>query len=142
MAKTLHCEIVSAEEPLFSGAVKMIVATGTEGELGILPGHTPLLTGLKPGPVRVIMADDTEEVFYVNGGYLEVQPKVVTLLADAAARAKDIDEAAAEEARQRALEVIEGKQSELDYTTAATQLAESVAQLRTIRQLKKKYGAK
>lgn len=142
MATTLQCEIVSAEESLFSGTVKMIIVTGTEGELGILPGHTPLLTGLKPGPVRVKMADDTEEVFYVNGGYLEVQPKVVTLLADTAARAKDIDEAAAEEARQRALDVIEGKKSDLDYTAAAAQLAESVAQLRTIQQLKKKYGAK
>ena len=142
MAKTLQCEIVSAEQPLFSGAVKMIVATGSDGELGILPGHTPLLTGLKAGPVRITLADDTDEVFYVNGGYLEVQPKVVTLLADTAARAKDIDEAAAEEARQRALEVIEGKRSDIDYTAAAAQLAESVAQLRAVQQLRKKYGAK
>lgn len=142
MAKTLQCEIVSAEQPLFSGAVKMIIATGSDGELGILPGHTPLLTGLKAGPVRIKMADDSEEVFYVNGGYLEVQPNVVTLLADTAARATDIDEAAAEEARQRALEVIEGKRSDIDYTVAAAQLAESVAQIRAVQQMRKKFGAK
>jgi len=140
MPMTVHCDIVSAEKQLFSGEVEMIVAVGSEGDLGILPGHAPLLTGLKPGPVRIIMQGGEEEVFYVNGGFLEVQPKVVTVLADSAARAHDMDEAAAEEARQRAREALEGKHTDMDYSAASAQLAESVAQLRAIQQMKKKFG--
>lgn len=140
MSMTVQCDIVSAEKQLFSGLVEMVVASGSEGDLGILPGHAPLLTGLKPGPVRIIKQGGEEEVFYVNGGFLEVQPKVVTVLADAAARAHDMDEAAAEEARQRAKEALEGKNTEMDYSAAAAQLAESVAQLRAIHQMKKKFG--
>ncbi|MCK0536869.1 F0F1 ATP synthase subunit epsilon [Alcanivorax quisquiliarum] len=140
MSMTVQCDIVSAEKQLFSGLVEMVVASGSEGDLGILPGHAPLLTGLNPGPVRIIKQGGEEEVFYVNGGFVEVQPKVVTVLADAAARAHDMDEAAAEEARQRAKEALEGKNTEMDYSAAAAQLAESVAQLRAIQQMKKKFG--
>lgn len=140
MPMTVHCDIVSAEKQLFSGLVEMVVAAGSEGDLGILPGHAPLLTGLKPGPVRIVKQGGEEEVFYVNGGFLEVQPKVVTVLADAASRAHDMDEAAAEEARQRAKEALEGKRTDMDYSAASAQLAESVAQLRAIQQMKKKFG--
>ena len=140
MSNTVQCDIVSAERQLFSGTVTMVVAAGSEGDLGILPGHAPLLTGLKPGPVRIILESGEEEVFYVNGGFLEVQPKIVTILSDAAERAHDMDEAAAEAAKQRAKEALEGKSSEMDYSAASAQLAESVAQLRAIQQMKKKFG--
>jgi len=140
MAMTVHCDIVSAEKQLFSGLVEMVVASGSEGDLGIMPGHAPLLTCLNPGPVRIVRQNGEEEVYYVNGGFLEVQPQRVTVLADSAARAHDMDEAAAEEARQRAREALEGKSAEMDYSAAAAQLAESVAQLRAIQQMKKKYG--
>jgi F-type H+-transporting ATPase subunit epsilon len=140
MPAKVHCDIVSAERQLFAGLVEMVVVAGSEGDLGILPGHAPLLTALKPGPVRIIKEGGEEDVFYVNGGFLEVQPKVVTILADSAERAHDMDEAAAEEAKQRAKEALEGKSSEMDYSAASAQLAESVAQLRAIRQMKKKFG--
>ena len=140
MAVTMRCDIVSAERQLFSGRVTMVVASGCEGDLGVLPGHAPLLTRLNPGPVRVVHEGGEEDVFYVNGGFLEVQPRVVTVLADSAERAHDMDEAAAEEAKQRAKEALEGKSTEMDYSAAAAQLAESVAQLRAIQQMKKKFG--
>jgi len=141
MVKTMHCDIVSAEQQLYSGRVEMIVAAAVEGDLGILPGHTPLLTRLKPGPVRIIKKiDEEEELYYVTGGFLEVQPNVVTILADTATRAEDMDAAAAENAKQQAKDALEGQHSEMDYSRAAAQLAEAVAQLRTIEQLKKKYG--
>ncbi len=95
MAMTVHCDIVSAERQLFSGLVEIVVASGVEGDLGIMPGHAPLLTRLKPGPVRVKKQNGDEEVFYVSGGFLEVQPKLVTVLADTAERADNMDEAAA-----------------------------------------------
>ena len=99
MAMTIHCDIVSAEEEIFSGRVTMISATGTIGELGIMPGHAPLLTGIRPGPVRLKLDNGDEEVFFASGGFLEVQPGLVTILADTAARAEDLDEAAAVEAQ-------------------------------------------
>ena len=138
MPSTMRCEIVSAERELFSGKVTMLVANGSEGDLGILPHHTPLLTGLEPGPVRVVLEDGSEELFYVNGGYLEVQPKEVTVLADVAERVEEMDEQAAEAARVAAREALEGKNKDMDYSAAAAQLAESLAQLRTIEQLRKK----
>ena len=110
MAMTVHCDIVSAEKQLFSGLVELVVAAGVEGDLGVMPGHAPLLTRLKPGPVRVKKQNGDEEVFYVSGGFLEVQPKLVTVLADTAERAQDMDGAQAEEAKQRAKEALEGKQ--------------------------------
>ena len=141
MAMTMHCDIVSAEQQLYSGRVEMIVAAGVEGDLGILPGHAPLLTRLKPGPVRIVKkVGEDELLYYVTGGFLEVQPDVVTILADTAVRAEDMDAAAAESAKQLAKEALEGQHSEMDYSRAAAQLAEAVAQLRTIEQLKKKYG--
>lgn len=139
MAMTVHCDIVSAEQSLYSGLVEMIVAAGTEGDLGIMPGHAPLLTRLKPGPVRIVKQNGTEEIYFVTGGFLEVQPNLVTILADTAVRAEDVDQVAAEQARQKAKDVLDGKHSEMDHTQAMAILAESLAQLRTVEQLKKKY---
>ncbi|HAB04018.1 MAG: F0F1 ATP synthase subunit epsilon [Alloalcanivorax venustensis] len=137
MAMTVHCDIVSAEKQLFSGLVELVVAAGVEGDLGVMPGHAPLLTRLKPGPVRVKKQNGDEEVFYVSGGFLEVQPKLVTVLADTAERAQDMDGAQAEEAKQRAKEALEGKNADMDYSRAAITLAEASARLRTIEQIKK-----
>lgn len=138
MGMTVHCDVVSAEEKIYSGKVEMLVATGSEGELGIAPSHAPLLTALKPGPVRVIKEGGEEEVFYVSGGYLEVQPALITLLADTALRAHDMDEAAAQEAKREAEKALQNKTGEFDYSRAAAELAEAAAQLRTIQQLRKK----
>ncbi|MGM0823169.1 MAG: F0F1 ATP synthase subunit epsilon [Pseudomonadota bacterium] len=140
MANSFTCNIVSAEASIYSGTVEMVVASGITGDLGILPGHAPLLTELKPGPVRVIHDSGEEEHFFVTGGFMEVQPNLVTVLADSASRASDLNEAAAEEARQQALKAFNDKSAELDYTRAAADLAEAVAQLRTIQQLRKKAG--
>ena len=137
MAMTVHCDIVSAEKQLFSGLVELVVAAGVEGDLGVMPGHAPLLTRLKPGPVRVKKQNGDEEVFYVSGGFLEVQPKLDTVLADTAERAQDMDGAQAEEAKQRAKEALEGKNADMDYSRAAITLAEASARLRTIEQIKK-----
>lgn len=142
MAMTVHCDIVSAEQSLYSGLVEMIVASGTEGDLGIMPGHAPLLTRLKPGPVRIVKQNGSEEIYYVTGGFLEVQPNLVTILADTAVRAEDVDTAAAEESKQKAKEALDGNNAELDSGRAMALLAESLAQLRTVEQLKKKYGNK
>lgn len=140
MAMTIQCEVVSAEKAIFSGLVEMVVAAGDLGDLGVVYGHAPLLTGLIPGPVRVIKQGGEEEVFYVSGGYLEVQPNAVTILADTALRADDINEAAAKEAQEAALHAMTNQAGDFDYSKAAIQLAESVAQLRAIQQLRKKYG--
>ena len=137
MAMTVHCDIVSAERQLYSGLVEMVVAAGVEGDLGVMPGHAPLLTRLKPGPVRVKTQNGDEQVFYVSGGFLEVQPKLVTVLADTAERAQDMDQAEAERAKQHAKEALEGKSAEMDYTRAAAALAEATARLRAIEQIKK-----
>ena len=140
MAMTVHCDIVSAENEIFSGLVEMVIAHGAMGDLGIAPGHAPLLTQLDPGPVRVIKQNGDEEVYYVSGGMLEVQPKVVTVLADTALRADDVNEAAAQQAMEDARKALHNQQSDIDYSTAAAQLAEAAAQLRTIQQLKRKLG--
>lgn len=138
MGMTVHCDVVSAEEKIYSGLVEMLIATGTEGELGIAPGHAPLLTALKPGPVRVIKQGGDEEILYVSGGYLEVQPSIVTLLADTATRAKDLDEAAAVEAQREAEKALANRTGEFEYSRAAAELAEAAAQLRTIQDLRRK----
>ncbi len=138
MAITFHLDIVSAEAPIFSGLVEMIVANGTLGELGIYPGHTPLLTSLKPGLIRARKQGGEEEVFYISGGMLEVQPTIVTVLADTAARADHLDEVAALEAKERAEKILAEKSAEFEYSTAMTELAEAAAQLKAIRQLRKK----
>lgn len=136
MANSFTCNIVSAEASIYSGSVEQVIASGTSGDLGILPGHAPLLTSLKPGPVRVKFDGGNEENFFVSGGFMEVQPDVVTILADSAIRANDLDEAAAEESRREALKAFNDKSAELDYTRASAELAEAVAKLRTIQQLR------
>ena len=136
MAMTMHCDIVSAEKSIFSGLVEMVVAAGSLGDLGIAPGHAPLLTALVPGPVKLIKPGGEEEVFYVSGGFLEVQRGVVTLLSDTALRAADVDEAAAIEAMEEAERAMADQGAEFNYSTAAANLAEAAAQLRALRQLK------
>lgn len=137
-AVTLRLDIVSAEKEIFSGEVNMIFVTGEMGELGIAPGHSQLLTTLKPGYVRVLLADSSEEVFYISGGMLEVQPYVVSVLADTAIRADAIDEAAAIAAKEQAEKVLAGKISAIDLAKATVELAEITAQIRAIQQLKKR----
>ncbi|TDQ37350.1 F0F1 ATP synthase subunit epsilon [Thiopseudomonas denitrificans] len=137
MAITVHCDIVSAEEELFSGLVEMVIAHGHMGDLGVLPGHAPLLSTIKPGPVRVIKQGGNEEVFYISGGFIEVQPDMVKVLADTAIRADDLDEAAAMEAKKAAEKAINAKSADMDYSTASARLAEAAAQLRTIHELRK-----
>ena len=138
MAMTIHCDIVSAEEEIFSGRVTMVSATGTIGELGIMPGHAPLLTGIRPGPVKLTMDGGEEEVFFASGGYLEVQPGVVTVLADTALRAEDIDEAAAVEAQQNAERMLSEQTAEMEFSAAAAALAEAMARQRTLAELRKR----
>ena len=140
MSMTIHCDIVSAEQEIFSGLVEMLVATGSLGELGISYGHAPLLTALIPGPVRIIKQDGEEEIYYVSGGFLEVQPGVVSILADTAIRADDVDEAAAEEARIAAEQALANQAGEFDYGRASAELAEAAAQLLTIRKIRRKAG--
>lgn len=141
MVMTVQCDIVSAEEEIFSGLVEMVVAPGTEGPLGVIFGHAPLLTGLEPGPIRVILPGGEEDIFYVSGGYLEVQPNHITVLADTALRAGDMDEAAALEAQRHAQKALENQSSDIDYSRAAIQLAEAAAQLRTLQSIRKKLGS-
>lgn len=137
MAMTVHCDIVSAGSEIFSGLVEMVVASGHDGELGVIYDHAPLLTSLIPGPVRVIKQGGEEEVFFVSGGYLEVQPTKVTILADEAERAGDIDETSAQQAQEAALKAITGQSGdEFDYAKASLQLAEAEARLRAIKQLR------
>jgi F-type H+-transporting ATPase subunit epsilon len=138
---TLRLDIVSAEKEIFSGQVEAIFVTGEMGELGIAPGHSQLLTTLRPGYVRAVMPgkkDDEEEVFYVSGGMLEVQPYIVSVLADDAKRADDIDEAAALAAKEQAEKALEGKMSAIDMAKATTEIAEISAQIRAIQQLKRR----
>lgn len=140
MSMTIHCDIVSAEEAIFSGLVEMVVASGTLGDLGINYGHAPLLTSLEPGPIRITKQDGTEEVYYVSGGYLEVQPGTITVLADTAIRANDLDEASALEAQKEAQQALDNQSGDFDYGRASAQLAAAAAQLRTIQQIRKKLG--
>lgn len=139
MAKTFRCNIVSAKEEIFSGAVEMLIVTGSLGELGILPGHTPLLTGLKPGSARIRLPSGSgqggevlEEVFFVSGGFLEVQPTVVTMLTDTAVRADTLDEAAVRAAKEKAEKMLSERTSDFQFGLAAAQLAEAAAQLRAL----------
>ena len=138
MADTIHVDIVSAEGEMFSGEATMVYAPGTLGDLGIAPRHAPLLTTIKAGEVRVQPPGQDEQVFYVGGGTLEVQPRRVTVLADTAARAKDLDEAQALAAKQRAEEAVKGRTDKLELAEAQAELARAVAQLRAIERLRKK----
>ena len=139
MSMTVHCDIVSAEQEIYSGLVEQVIATGSGGDLGIMPGHAPLLTALIPGPVKVTKQDGEEEIFYVTGGFLEVQPSCVTILADTALRAEDLDEAQAQAAVDQAEQDIANQGADFDYTRATVQLAEAAAQLRTLQQIRKKF---
>ncbi|MBN7821624.1 F0F1 ATP synthase subunit epsilon [Bowmanella yangjiangensis] len=136
-AMTVHLEVVSAEDKIFSGRVETIQVTGSEGELGIYPGHAPLLTTLKPGMVRLVKQHGHEELIYIAGGVLEVQPGNVTVLADVAVRAADLDEQAALDAKRRAEEHIANPSNDLNYAEAAAELAEAIAQLRLIKNMRK-----
>lgn len=136
-AMTTHLEVVSAEENLFSGRVEHLQVTGSEGELGVHPGHAPLITTLQPGMVRLVKQFGDEEHIYINGGVLEVQPGAVTVLADVAIRGEDLDEKAAEDAKRRAEEHIANPGTDFDYAEAAKELAQAVAQLRVIRSIRK-----
>ena len=135
---TMQCDIVSAEKEIFSGRVTMVIATGTIGELGILPGHAPLLTGIKPGPVTLRLEDGEEDVFFASGGFLEVQPGIVTVLADTALRADDIDEAAAMESRDRAERDLSEHAADFDFSLATAQLADAAGRQRTLEELRKR----
>ncbi len=130
---TLHCDVVSVSGSIFSGSIQMLIADGVAGQLGILPGHTPLVTLLKPGNLRVKNTDGLEELIYVSGGVLEVQPHVVTVLADTAIRAVNLDESKILEARQHAENLLANQKGELNSVAALAVLAETAAQLQTIR---------
>ncbi len=134
---TIKCDIVSAEKAIYSGEVTMVIASGVAGELGIAPRHAPLITQLKPGQVRVLLADGTEEDFYVSGGILEVQPYLVSVLADTALRADDIDEAAAIKAKEDAEALLKDKSKRQDLAKVQAELAKAVAQIQAITRLKK-----
>ena len=133
----MQCDIVSAEREIFSGPVTMVSAMGTVGELGILPGHAPLLTGVRPGPVRLKLDNGSEEVFFASGGYLEVQPGVVTILADTALRADDLDEAAALQAKEQAERTLAERGTDIDQAQVQAIIADAVAQLRLLDELRR-----
>lgn len=138
MTMTVHVDVVSAEESIFSGLAEIVIVPGEMGELGIYPRHVALLTRIKPGAVRIKLPDqEQEELIYVSGGMLEVQPDVVTVLADTAIRGADLDEARALEAKQAAEEAMKNRTSDIDYAQAQAELAEAIAQLRAIQQVRK-----
>lgn len=139
MTMTIHVDVVSAEEQIFSGLAEVVVVPGEMGELGIYPRHTALMTRIKPGAVRIKRpGQEQEELIYVSGGMLEVQPSVVTVLADTAIRGADLDEARALEAKQAAEEALKNRTSDIDYAAAQAELVEAIAQLRAIQQLRKR----
>jgi F-type H+-transporting ATPase subunit epsilon len=137
---SIHVDIVSAEAEIYSGQAEMVFAPALMGEVGIAPGHTPMLTRLKPGEVRLKLSDGSEEAFYVSGGMLEVQPRMVTVLSDTAVRAHDIDEAAALEAKQRAEQMLSDRSATIDYAKALAEYAEAAAQLQAIQRLRQRSG--
>jgi len=139
MAISVHVDVVSAEEQIFSGLAEFVVLPGEVGELGIFPGHMPLMTRIKPGAVRIkLQGQDREELIFVAGGILEVQPGLITVLADTAIRGHDLDEAKAMEAKKKSEEAMVNRSSEMDYARAQAELAEAVAQLAAIQRLRKK----
>jgi F-type H+-transporting ATPase subunit epsilon len=138
MAMTIHVDVVSAEESIFSGLAEFVVLPGEAGELGILPGHMPLMTRIKPGAVRIKRQDGTEELIFVASGLLEVQPGLITVLADTAIRGNDLDEARALESRKAASEAMANRASAMDYGRAQAELAEATAQLAAIDRLRKR----
>lgn len=139
MALTVHVDVVSAEESIFSGLVEFAVFPGEAGELGVTPRHTPLLTRIKPGTIRLKMPDTSGyEMVYVSGGMLEIQPALITVLADTAIRANDLDEAKAMEAKKKAEEALANRKADMDYAAAEAELSQAIAQLDTIRRLRHK----
>jgi len=134
---TMHCEIVSAERQLFTGVITKLTAVGTIGGLGIYPGHAPLLSGIKAGPVNLTLESGEEEVFFASGGYIEIQPGMITILADTAVRAEDIDEAQAAEARDSAERAFADRAADFDFGAATAMLAEAMARQRTLDELRK-----
>ena len=137
MASTIRCDIVSAEEEIFRGDAQMVIATGEMGELGIAPRHAPLITRLKPGQVRVQTENGEEQFFYVSGGILEVQPNMVTVLADTAIRARDLDETAARKAKDEAERSLANRTDAIEVAQAQAQLAQALAQLQALERLRK-----
>jgi F-type H+-transporting ATPase subunit epsilon len=138
MAMTIHVDIVSAEEEIFSGVANEVSAPAEMGEVGILPRHAPLITRLKPGEIKLKVDGKDDQFFFVSGGILEIQPHVVTVLADTAIRAKDLDEASAAEAKKRAEEALADSKGEIDYAKAQAELLEAIAQLRMLENIRKK----
>lgn len=138
MAISFHLDIVSAEAEIFSGLVEKLFVTGVMGDLEVMHGHAPLLTVLKASPVWVVKQNGQEEVFYISGGMLEVQPEKTTILADTAVRARDVDESKALEAKKRAEEVLAGKSKDFDFASAQAHLVEAMAQLRALKKLRDK----
>lgn len=137
MAMTVHVDVVSAEEEIFSGLAELVSLPGETGDLGILPGHAPLMTRIRPGTVRIKVPNKTdEEVIFVAGGMLEVQPDLVTVMADTAIRGKDLDEAKAMEAKKRAEEMMQTRQGEVNYAAAQAELAQAIAQLAALDQFR------
>ena len=134
----MHLDIVSAEEEIFSGNVKNIIAAAMMGEVGIYPKHTPMITPLKPGEVKIITEEDEEQLFFISGGVIEVQPDIVTVLADTAIRGQDLDEARAAEAKKRAEEALANKSDNIDAAKALAELAQAAAQLKMIETIRKK----
>ncbi|PXV55402.1 ATP synthase F1 subcomplex epsilon subunit [Dyella jiangningensis] len=137
MSHTLRVDIVSAEAEIFSGDAQLVVATGEMGELGIAPRHAPLITRLKPGHVDVVLGNGERQQFWVSGGILEVQPQVVTVLADTAARASDLDEAAAQRAKQEAEDALANRTDAVEIAEAQAKLAEAITQLQALERLRK-----
>ncbi|MBE0510248.1 MAG: F0F1 ATP synthase subunit epsilon [Chromatiales bacterium] len=140
MAMTMHVNIVSAEAEIFSGTVTQVFAPALMGEVGIYPRHTQMLTQLKPGEVRVVKENGDEDFFFVSGGMLEVQPHMVTVLSDTAVRAKDLDEAKAVEAKNRAEQALKDRKSDMDYARAEAELADAIARLQAIQRMRRKFG--
>ena len=135
---TIQCDIVSAQEEIFSGKASMVFATGVVGELGISPRHAPLITQLKPGPIRVQKPDGEEEFYFVGGGILEVQPHIITVLADTAVRGADLDEAAAQKAKEEAERELADRTGEMEVAEAQAKLSEAIAQLQALERFRKK----
>ena len=138
MSNTIQCDIVSSNREIFSGEVVLFIATGTAGELGICPHHAPLITTLKPGPMHVTVPDGEEITFFASGGILEVMPHLITVLVDNAIRAEDLDEAAAQQAREEAERQLRDRSAEMDLAAAEIKLMESLAQLQALERLRKK----
>jgi F-type H+-transporting ATPase subunit epsilon len=140
MVATVHIDVVSAEESIFSGEAEFVAAPAQMGEVGIYPHHAPMITSIKPGALRIKLADKNEEqLIYISGGILEVQPGVVTVLADTAIRGHDLDEAQANEAKKAAEEAMKNRSSDVDYAKAQAELAEAIAQIQAIQKLRQKH---